>query len=279
MMRNQVLGGTASQRCGVNSPAVLTGASTSAHRRSQILRTQQHSLAGASSSGSFSSSAGRLGSALRPTSLAQSTPLLPTQQRIERKVSVQVKPGEEEDSEEMAIKRQWKYGRNEGPMSWPWKLLCAVLYMLPWVDVTEKTVFFIERFPVFAWTEFFTEPFEHWFYIHEWAPLIIFFGTYLGIVRNKKVSHVARFHIMLGVMLDIVAMILIVTEENLPYTFLWSPMAEVFYGLTFWFIFLMVMYSLFFCFIGWYCEIPFISDGVYLQIEQAEMIGQGQQNK
>jgi hypothetical protein len=28
--------------------------------------------------------------------------------------------------------------------------------MLPWVDVTEKTVYFIERFPVFAWTEYFT---------------------------------------------------------------------------------------------------------------------------
>jgi hypothetical protein len=50
------------------------------------------------------------------------------------------------------------------------------------------------------------EPFEHWFYIHEWAPLIIFFGTYLGIVRNKKIPHVARYHIMMvracaGVML------------------------------------------------------------------------------
>lgn len=41
------------------------------------------------------------------------------------------------------------------------------------------------------------EPFEHWFYIHEWAPLIIFFGTYLGIVRNKKIPHVARYHIMM----------------------------------------------------------------------------------
>jgi hypothetical protein len=41
------------------------------------------------------------------------------------------------------------------------------------------------------------EPFEHWFYIHEWAPLIIFFGTYLGIVRNKKIPHVTRYHIMM----------------------------------------------------------------------------------
>jgi hypothetical protein len=147
----------------------------------------------------------------------------------------------EEDDE---LKKGWKFGRNEGPMPWQWKLMCAILYMLPWVDVTEKTVYFIERFPAFHWTEYFTgegwcgggitckylesvdlecpraaeakgaglpgdgwlvaaflrhdaEPFEHWFYIHEWAPLIIFFGTYLGIVRNKKIPHVARYHIML----------------------------------------------------------------------------------
>jgi hypothetical protein len=41
-------------------------------------------------------------------------------------------------------------------MPWQWKLCCAILYMLPWVDVTEKTVYFIERFPAFTWTEFFT---------------------------------------------------------------------------------------------------------------------------
>jgi hypothetical protein len=59
----------------------------------------------------------------------------------------------DEDDEQ---KKDWKFGRNEGGMSWGWKLCAAILYMLPWVDVTEKTVYFIERFPVFAWTEFFT---------------------------------------------------------------------------------------------------------------------------
>jgi len=180
--------------------------------------------------------------------------------------------GDEADDE---VKKGWKFGRNEGPMSWGWKLMCAILYMLPWVDVTEKTVYFIERFPAFHWTEYFTEPFEHWFYIHEWAPLIIFFGTYLGIVRNKKIPHVARYHIMMGIMLDIVAMILIVVEENMPYGLLWTPWSDLFYALTFWFVFLLVVYCLLFCFIGWYCEIPLISEGVYMQIEQAEMMGTG----
>jgi hypothetical protein len=60
------------------------------------------------------------------------------------------------DDDDDKAKKDWKFGRNEGEMTWPWKLCSAILYMLPWVDVTEKTVYFIERFPVFHWTEYFT---------------------------------------------------------------------------------------------------------------------------
>jgi hypothetical protein len=62
--------------------------------------------------------------------------------------------GANADDEEM--KKDWKFGRNEGPMNWGWKLTCAILYMLPWTDVTEKTVYLIERFPAFHWAEYFT---------------------------------------------------------------------------------------------------------------------------
>lgn len=76
-------------------------------------------------------------------------------------------------------------------------------------------------------------------------------------------------------MLDIVAMILIVAEENMPFGLLWTPWSELFYALTFWFIFILIAYCLLFSFIGWYCDIPFISEGVYMQIEQAENLGNG----
>ncbi len=72
---------------------------------------------------------------------------------------------------------------------------------------------------------------------------------------------------------DIVAMILIVVEENLPFGVLWTPWSDLFYACMFWFVFLLVIYCLFFCFMGWYCEIPLISEGVYIQIEQAESMG------
>lgn len=71
-------------------------------------------------------------------------------------VAVQASKGGAADEDEEELKKGWKFGRNEGPMGWGWKLLCAILYMLPWVDVTEKTVYFIERFPAFHWTEYFT---------------------------------------------------------------------------------------------------------------------------
>lgn len=58
--------------------------------------------------------------------------------------------------EEDETKRAWKAGRNEGEMSWGWKLMASILYILPWVDITEKSIYFTERFPAFAWMEFFT---------------------------------------------------------------------------------------------------------------------------
>lgn len=70
-----------------------------------------------------------------------------------------------EGAEEDEAKKSWKFGRNEGNMSWQWKLCCAILYMLPWVDVTEKTVYFIERFPAFHWAEYFTGQYHN---IHVW---------------------------------------------------------------------------------------------------------------
>ncbi|PNW80143.1 hypothetical protein CHLRE_08g379650v5 [Chlamydomonas reinhardtii] len=229
-------------------------------RRPAVCVQAAHRPASAVSSGVPSTGFG-------PVSPLQRRPTLPTRKLV---VASSQSGGRAEDAE----KQDWKFGRNEGPMTWPWKLMCAILYMLPWVDVTEKTVYFVERFPAFVWTEYFSEPFEHWYNIHEYAPLFIFFATYLGIVRNKKIPHVARYHVMMGVMLDIVAMILIVTEENLPTGVLWTPWSDLFYALMFWFIFLLVIYCLFFCFLGWYCEIPLISEGVYLQIEQAEQLGQ-----
>jgi hypothetical protein len=51
-------------------------------------------------------------------------------------------------------------------MAWQWKLCAAILYMLPWVDVTEKTVYFIERFPAFHWTEYFTGEAGPWAVLH-----------------------------------------------------------------------------------------------------------------
>jgi hypothetical protein len=51
-----------------------------------------------------------------------------------------------------------------------------------------------------------------------------------------------------GVMLDIAAMILIVIEDNLPFGLMWTPWSDLFYALSFWSIFLLVIYCLFFNF-------------------------------
>ncbi len=59
MRMTQVLGGTSSQRCGLVQPVVTGATPSSANRRSQVLRTQQHSFAGTSTSASSSSTGER----------------------------------------------------------------------------------------------------------------------------------------------------------------------------------------------------------------------------
>lgn len=211
--------------------------------------------------------------------------------------------------------------RNTGPMTWPWKLMCAILYILPMCDASGISIYFIDRFPAFGWVFDFTrtsciarrracalpfslhssllsacgappiaatathrlpcrlygssssmpralllaglctttlalrtlsplvafccahqrpplsaplpatschirqqrqqqfqqqqqhtttnyagdddddtrnaEPFEGLFYMNQYGPLIIFFASYLLLVRNKRFPHVARFHVMM----------------------------------------------------------------------------------
>jgi hypothetical protein len=73
------------------------------------------------------------------------------------------------------------------------------------------------------------------------------------LLLTSHLSHLFTLSLSLlhqqGVMLDIVAMILIVVEENLPFGVLWTPWSDLFYACMFWFVFLLVVYCLFFCFL------------------------------
>ena len=75
--------------------------------------------------------------------------------------------------------------------------------------------------------------------------LVYLFALYHG---SRLIADLFPPTVAQGVMLDIVAMILIVVEENLPFGVLWSPWSDLFYALMFWVVFLLVVYCLLFCF-------------------------------
>lgn len=77
------------------------------------------------------------------------------------------------------------------------------------------------------------------------APLLSLPGLHLCAALRSHVAH----GLLQGTLLDIVAMILIVTEENLPTGVAWTPWSELFYFLMFWGVLLLVLYCLFFNFL------------------------------
>lgn len=167
---------------------------------------------------------------------------------------------------------QWKKGRNDGPMGMGWKVICALLYFFPLQEIGAYGHTFIEKFPIYAWIDQLTVPFEYFFSCHEFAPLIWFFGLYLGVVKNRRFPHVARYHVMLGTMIDIIGMILSILRENLPFSLSWGPYYWWFISFMFWGVFFLIFYCMVFALKGWYVDIPMLSDATYLQVEQAEMM-------
>ncbi len=98
-----------------------------------------------------------------------------------------------------------------------------------------------------------------------YADLIVFFGLFLLVVRNEKISHFIRFNTMQALLLDIVVYVcgIILRIVGLPgLDFAIQVVAStIFIG-----ILASVVYSVGQSLFGRYAEIPAISDAVYMQV-------------
>lgn len=98
------------------------------------------------------------------------------------------------------------------------------------------------------------------------GQILVFFGLFLFVVRNEKISHFIRFNAMQAILLDIVIFlfsILVRFLSNVPGTdFALETIANtIFLGVV-----VSVVYSVFQSVLGRYAEIPAISDAVYMQV-------------
>ena len=99
-----------------------------------------------------------------------------------------------------------------------------------------------------------------------WFLLAYFFGAYLGVVRNNRWPHFLRFHVVTGMLLEIILQVIGTLNDWIPRSLYWGRL-----GAHFWLAvalaFIFIVIECIFCALkGMYADVPFISDAAYMQI-------------
>lgn len=104
------------------------------------------------------------------------------------------------------------------------------------------------------------------YYSNSFTPFIVFFALFLVVVRSQKLPHFLRFNALQSMLLDISIMLSGLIIQYLPFEIQFSWLGQMANMLTFVTGTGAVLYSVFFTLQGKYCDIPTISEAVYIQL-------------
>mmetsp|Transcript_41461 Transcript_41461/g.105041 ORF Transcript_41461/g.105041 Transcript_41461/m.105041 type:complete len:249 (-) Transcript_41461:231-977(-) len=161
-------------------------------------------------------------------------------------------------------------GAAKGPPNVLWRVFAACIYIIPWIDSLTLGREVFHAFPTTIVLYFLPAPFVSIYYCNSFMPLIVFFLCFLAIVKNTKISHFVRFNTMQAIMMDIVVMLFNILRAYFPAEFRWSIILVLFDKFSFLACMATVLYAVFFTLRGFYADIPFISEAVYIQVEASE---------
>ncbi|KAE8711960.1 Protein TIC 20 [Hibiscus syriacus] len=148
-----------------------------------------------------------------------------------------------------------------------WRSLACLPYLMPLHEpwIYAETAYnlhpFLEDF------EFLTYPFlEAIGRLPSWFLMAYFFVAYLGIVRRKEWPHFFRFHVVMGMLLEIALQVIGTVSRWMPLAIYWGKI-----GMHFWtavaFAYLFTVVECIRCALaGMYADVPFVSDAAYIQI-------------
>ncbi|KAJ8459718.1 hypothetical protein OPV22_032644 [Ensete ventricosum] len=99
-----------------------------------------------------------------------------------------------------------------------------------------------------------------------WFLMAYFFAAYLGVVRRKERPHFFRFHVVMGMLLEIALQVIGTVSRWMPLAVYWGKI-----GMHFWtavaFGYLFTVLECMRCALrGVYADIPFVCDAAYIQI-------------
>ncbi|CAI5491840.1 unnamed protein product [Closterium sp. Naga37s-1] len=151
--------------------------------------------------------------------------------------------------------------------AWYWRIAAVVPYLLPlceaWIySETAQSLFHF----LFTYEQL-CQPFLMLLgLLPSWFMLAYFFGAYLGVVRNNRWPHFLRFHVVTGMLLEIILQVVGTLNDWIPKSIYWGKI-----GAHFWLAiavaFIFIVLECIWCAIrGTYADVPFISDAAYMQI-------------
>ncbi|KAK8954597.1 hypothetical protein KSP39_PZI002916 [Platanthera zijinensis] len=150
---------------------------------------------------------------------------------------------------------------------WWWRTLACIPYLMPLHETWMYAETAYNLHPFLEDFEFLTYPFLRFIgSFPGWFLMAYFFVAYLGVVRRKEWPHFFRFHVVMGMLLEIMLQVTGTVSRWLPLGLYWGKL-----GMHFWtalaFSYLFTVLECLRCALaGMYADVPFASDAAYIQI-------------
>ncbi|CAL1355799.1 unnamed protein product [Linum trigynum] len=150
---------------------------------------------------------------------------------------------------------------------WWWRTLACLPYLMPLHETWMYAETAYHLHPFLEDFEFLTYPFLGAIgSLPGWFLMAYFFVAYLGVVRRKEWPHFFRFHVVMGMLLEIALQVVGTVSRWLPLGIYWGKV-----GMHFWaavaFAYLFTVLECVRCALaGMYADVPFVCDAAYIQI-------------
>ncbi|KAJ6412110.1 hypothetical protein OIU84_005216 [Salix udensis] len=150
---------------------------------------------------------------------------------------------------------------------WWWRTLACLPYLMPLHETWMYAETAYHLHPFLEDFEFLTYPFLGAIgRLPSWFLMAYFFVAYLGVVRRKEWPHFFRFHVVMGMLLEIALQVIGTVSRWMPLAVYWGKL-----GMHFWtavaFAYLFTVLECIRCALaGMYADVPFACDAAYIQI-------------
>ncbi|KAL2497448.1 hypothetical protein Adt_22998 [Abeliophyllum distichum] len=161
----------------------------------------------------------------------------------------------------------FRYPQMTKKPKWWWRTLSCLPYLMP----LHETIIYAETayhlHPFLEYFELLSVPFwQATSQLPRWFTMAYIFIVYTGIVRRKEWPHFFRFHVIMGVLLEIALQVIGTVSSWMPLAVYWGKI-----GMHFWvatsFAYLFTVLECMRCALaGMYADVPFLCDAAYIQI-------------